>query len=73
MAQRFPGDIRFASDSKVSDIRAVRGGTSLLSGALKVVIVNRVLCIACAGDRKHAFEALTRLPVEGEDLRAERG
>jgi hypothetical protein len=59
IGRRFSKAVRLWADSKITDEQAVRGGT--LRGALKLVVINRALCVGWAGFAVPAMDAIRQL------------
>ena len=59
VARRSSRTIRLCCDSKLSSQNVIHGG--YLRGALKAVILAPNLCVAYAGDSRHALDAIRKL------------
>jgi hypothetical protein len=59
VAHRLSHTVRLVGDSKITDRQPIRGG--YLTGALKIVILDRQICVACSGGLNRALDAVRSL------------
>lgn len=59
----FPQAVRLIGDSKLTDAKPAEavGRRRTFEGALKIIIINRALCVAWAGSQLHAMDAVRTL------------